>query len=68
MFRSPGTFILFIEAQLEVLEPLDLLVAVVLCLFWADDVLDHDAAVLVELIAPVAVVAVAEVDEILNGV
>lgn len=68
MFSSPGTFVILVKAQFEVLQPLDLLVAVVFRLFRADDVLDNDAAVFVELIAPVAVVAVAEVDQILNGV
>lgn len=51
----PGFRVLLVEAEVEVLQPLNLLVAVVLGTLWADDVFDYNAAVLVELIAPVTV-------------
>src|SRR4051812_13878496 len=51
----PGTGILFVESKFEVLQPLDLFVAVVLGTFRGDDILDQDTAILVELIAPITV-------------
>lgn len=56
MLCCPGGFIILIEAKLEVLQPLDLLVTIVLCTLGADDILDHDASILMELITPVTVV------------
>lgn len=67
MLCCPGTFIILIESQFEVFQPLDLLVAVVLGAFGADHVLDDDAAVLMEFIAPIAVCAGAEIHEIFDG-
>lgn len=68
MLSSPGTLIILIETKVEALQPLDLFIAVVLGPFGTNHVLDNNAAVLVELIAPIAVVAVAEVNQVLHCV
>ena len=47
------TFIILIEAQIEILQPLNLFLAVVLGPLGADHAFDKDAAMFVELIAPV---------------
>lgn len=52
---SPGVRILFVKPKLKVLQPLDLLVAVVLCTLWGDDILDQYTTILVKLVAPVTV-------------
>ncbi|KAI3478210.1 hypothetical protein L1887_59883 [Cichorium endivia] len=64
---GPGGRVILVKAQLEVLEPLDLLVGVVLGTLGRDDVLDDHATVLVELVAPVAVHGVlVEADQVLG--
>lgn len=67
MLSSPSTLIILIESEFEVLQPLDLLVAVVLRTLGADHVLQHNTTILVELIAPVTVCAVAEINQIFRG-
>lgn len=67
MLCCPSALVVFIEPKLKLLQPFNLLVAVVLCSLGADDVLEHDAAILVELIPPVAVLLAAEVHQVLDG-
>lgn len=68
MLSSPGTLIVLIKSKVEALQPLDLLVAVVLGPFGTNHVLDDDAAIFVKLISPIAVVTVAEVNQVLHCV
>lgn len=68
MLSGPGTLIILVESKVKTLQPLDLLVAVVFGPFGTNHVLDDDAAIFVKLIAPIAVVTVAEVDQVLHSV
>lgn len=67
MIRRPGTFIVLVKTQIKIVKPLELLFAVIFGTLRVNYALDHDTAVLVELIAPVAVVSVAEVDEVFDS-
>ena len=67
MVGRPGGFVVLIEAEIEVLQPLYLLVDVVLSTFFADNILDDDASSAVELIPPVAILlGFVEINQILG--
>ena len=55
MVSRPCLGVLLVEAKIKVVQPLDLLLGVVCSLLLGDDVLDHDTAILVELVPPVVV-------------
>ena len=64
MIDSPSTLVIFIKPKLEILEPLNLLLPVILSSLWGDHIFDYHTAVLVELIAPVTVVSRGECNKV----
>lgn len=65
VIRSPCSRMLFVKAKFEFLQPFDLLIAIVLSTLLADDILNDDAAILMELITSISVVfACVKCDEI----
>lgn len=67
MLRSPGTLVVLIKSKLKDFQPLDLLFAVVMSALGADPILDHDTAILVELVRPVPVGSRPESDQARAG-
>lgn len=55
VLSGPSRRVFVIKAKFELLQPLNLLIAVILSFLRADNILDKDAASLVELISPIAV-------------
>lgn len=55
MLGGPGALIVLVETQIEVLQPLELLLCVVLGSLGTDHILDQDASIFVELVSPVAI-------------
>lgn len=55
MFSCPSALILLVKAEIELLQPLDLLLTVVFGSIWTYDSLDDRTTVLVELISPVSI-------------
>lgn len=64
MIRSPSALVIFVKSELKVLKPLDLLLLIVFSSLRADNILDHDTTVLVELVAPVTIVSGSECDQV----
>jgi hypothetical protein len=55
MLVLPSALILFVETQIEVLQPLDLLVCVILGPLRTNHILDQDASISMKFVSPVAV-------------
>lgn len=64
MVCGPGTLVVLVKAQLELLQPFDLLLPVICSTLGGNNALDYGASILVEVIPPVAIGLGSEVHEI----